>query len=71
MEPMAGLALTAPLGLICAACGYEILVEDPSRACPMCQAASWDSITHAPLGRPDGPGADVIDLAAYRLRRSQ
>jgi rubrerythrin len=64
MEPMAGLALTAPVGLVCAACGYEILVEDPSRACPLCQAVTRDSTTRAPL-------ANVIDLAEYRLRRSQ
>ncbi len=70
MEPTVGLALAAPAALQCGACGYELLFEDPSRACPMCQAVTWDSTTRAPLGNPD-LGADIIDLAEYRLLRSQ
>lgn len=73
MVAMAGFALTAPAEYPCAACGYGMVVEDPSRNCPMCQATTWDSVTFAPLGHPEvgGPGADVIDLAEWRARRSR
>ena len=64
MEPTPGFALATPAELHCADCGYELLFEDPSRACPVCGAVTWDSLTRAPLG-------DVVDLAEYRLRRSQ
>ena len=65
-----GVALAARAEFRCAACGYGIVVDDPSRTCPMCQATAWDSITRAPLGYPDR-GADVIDLAERRARRLQ